>query len=101
MSENHEHYDHHEHDHHEHDHHEHGHDHHEHDHGHDHHDHDHQNISAEALLKHMQEHNAHHLKELEEISGSLEGEAKASLAQAIDLYAKGNEKLAEAIGLIH
>ncbi len=69
-------------------------------HAHHHHDHDHQNVTPEALLKHMAEHNHAHLHELEDLSASLTGDAKIKLDEAIALLEEGNQKLAEAVTLL-
>ncbi len=80
---------------------------HEHEHGHGH-VHTHGPISAfdsieqaEALMSYMLDHNRHHAEELHELAHDLSDEgrdaAAALLHEALELYEKGNEKLAQAL----
>lgn len=57
----------------------------------------HREVTPADLLKHMAEHNRHHMEELEAVATSLEGEAKASVEEAIALLKEGNDKLEEAV----
>ncbi len=54
-----------------------------------------------ALLTYMLDHNRHHAEELHELAHDLSDEgrdaAAALLHEALELYEKGNEKLAQAL----
>ena len=80
---------------------------HTHEHTHEHtHDHKHEHSHGEgnaaetaALMRYMVEHNRSHLGELEELAGSVSGEAHMKLHAAIDAFRAGNEQLASALRL--
>jgi len=85
--------------------HEHTHEHADHGHAHPHtHEHTHGEHSAEealALLRYMADHNRHHAEELHELAHSLSGDAAELIHAAVDLFEQGNEKLDQALGLLH
>ena len=52
---------------------------------------------AQALLKYMADHNAHHAGELEALAASLPAKAAAHVREAIELLNASTQKLREAI----
>ena len=67
-------------------------------HEHDHHEHhDHHQITPEALLAHMAEHNLTHMAELEEIAAGLQGQAGELVKAAVADMRSSNEKLEQAL----
>ena len=67
-------------------------------HEHDHHEHhDHHQITPEALLAHMAEHNLTHMAELEEIAAGLPGQAGELVKAAAADMRSSNEKLEQAL----
>ena len=53
-----------------------------------------------ALLNYMLGHNRAHAEELHELAHGLEGAPGELLHAAVEAYERGNEKLAEALGLL-
>lgn len=72
----------------------------EHHHGHHHGEH----AETDALLGYMVAHNAHHAEELGEIAHTLRHEGRGEIADriesAVEDFARGNEKLGEALKMI-
>ncbi len=75
---------------------------HHHDHTHTHHHGEH--AETDALIGYMVSHNAHHAEELKEIAHTLRHEGRGEIADRIEAavadFARGNEKLSEALKMI-
>ena len=63
---------------------------------HEHHDHPHthQQVTPQALLRHMVEHNRSHVEELKHIAEALPAETAAEVLKAAEAISAGNEQLA-------
>ncbi|MGI6218000.1 MAG: hypothetical protein ACOYIK_10380 [Coriobacteriales bacterium] len=70
--------------------------------------HKHGNVPAEgtpvdkqvALLAYMVDHNRSHAEELHELAHEMDGEAAELVHSAVELFDKGNEKLAQALKIV-
>lgn len=77
---------------------------HTHDHQHEHHHHHGEHAQTDALIGYMVDHNIHHAEELKEMAHTLRHEGRDAIADKIEAavadFAKGNEKLSEALKMI-
>ena len=57
-------------------------------------------VTADALLAHMIEHNENHTHELEHLASHMEGEAAKQVMEAVATFRLGNEQLNKALGML-